>query len=219
MANTSLIDGVVLFNSLKNPKFKFESQTRREFTIDLIVSKKDAIAWNKRFKKQQAEIIDNQDFVAKFEMEVPFPEQDEQYKIKVKRPADYEEKDPTTLQKTGRILPIPDKYRPRVLQLVDPETRKCVDITFKDFGVGRGSKVTVQYEERDNGSFGTTARLSNVRVNELVKFETGNSFDQLGEVEEVMENPYAQKATPAPAANEGGATGGDQSQSEVEDLF
>jgi len=219
MANTSLIDGVVLFNALKNPKLKYESQTRREFTIDLIVSKKDAIAWNKRFKKQQAEIIDNQDFVTKYEMDVPFPEQDEQYKIKVKRPADYEEKDPATTQKTGRILPIPDKYRPRVLQLVNPETRKCVDITFKEFGVGRGSKVTVQFEERDNGAFGTTARLTNVRVNELVKYESGNSFDQLGEVDEVMENPYAQTHNPAPAASGSGATGGDPSQSDVDDLF
>lgn len=219
MANTSLIDGVVLFNALKNPKLKYESQTRREFTIDLIVSKKDAIAWNKRFKKQQAEIIDNQDFVTKYEMDVPFPDQEEQYKIKVKRPADYEEKDPATAQKTGRILPIPDKYRPRVLQLVNPETRKCVDITFKEFGVGRGSKVTVQFEERDNGAFGTTARLTNVRVNELIKYESGNSFDELGEVDEVMENPYAQKSTPAPAANPSEDGVGDPSKSDVEDLF
>lgn len=192
MANTSLIDGVVLFNSLKTPKYKFESQTRKEFTLDLVVSKKDALAWNKKFKKQQAEVIDNQDFVAKYEIEVPFPSQEEQYKIKLKRPADYEEKNREDNTKTGRILAIPDKYRPRVLLLVDETTRKCEDITFKEYGVGRGSKVTAQYEERDNGSFGITARLSNVRVNELVKYETGNSFDQLGEVDEVMENPYAQ---------------------------
>lgn len=215
MANTSLIDGVVLFNALKNPKLKYESQTRREYTIDLIVSKKDAIAWNKRFKKQQAEIIDNQDFITKFEMDLPFPEQEEQYKIKVKRPADYEEKDPTDqTKKTGRILSIPDKYRPRVLQLVNPETRKCVDITFKEFGVGRGSKVTVQYEERDNGAFGTTARLNNVRVNDLVKYESGNSFDELGEVDEVMENPYAQ-STPAPT----NPSAEPQGQTDADDLF
>lgn len=197
MAKTNTLSGIVVYNSLKSPKFKFESTTRKEYGIEVVVDKATARAWDKLFKKQSSKVVDNEDFVKAFGMELPFPEQDEQFIIKVKRPADYEEKDKTTNVKTGRILPIPDKYRPRLLLLTDPKTRKCVDITFKEYGLGRGSKVLVQYEERDSGSFGTTARLLNVRVDELVKYEFGNTFDELGSVDELAENPYADGGTQA----------------------
>lgn len=210
MAKTATVTGTVLYNALKAPKWKFESDTRKEFSVEVVVDKATARAWDKTFKKQPAKVIDNEEFVKTFGMDLPFPEQEDQYVIKLKRPADYEEKDKATDQKTGRILPIPDKYRPRILLLTDSTTRKCTDITFKEYGLGRGSVATVQYEERDSGKFGTTARLLNVRVDSLIKYEFGNSFDELGSVDELAENPYANSAPvgsdpakpPAPAASD-----------------
>lgn len=201
MANSKTLSGTVLYSALKAPKLKYESQTRREFTIEVAVDKATARAWDKTFKKQAAKVFDNKDFVETFGIDLPYPDQDEQFVVKIKRPADYEEKDKATNTPTGRILPVPEKWRPRVLHLVDPTTRKCVDITYKEFGVGRGSKATVQYEERDSGKFGTTARLMNVRIDELIKYETGNSFDELGQVDELAENPYENSREDAPAAS------------------
>lgn len=200
MAKSSTVQGIVLYSALKAPRDKYESTTRKEFTIEVVVDKTTARAWDKAFKKQPAKVIENADFLKTFGIDLPFPDQEDQYIVKLKRPADYEEKDKETDQKTGRILPIPDKYRPRVLLLTDPVTRKCVDITYKDFGVGRGSLATVQYEERDSGKFGTTARLMNVRIDDLIKYEFGNSFDELGSVDELAENPYKKDVTPAPSA-------------------
>ena len=197
MAKTATARGVLLYNSLKNPQFKFESDTRKEYGVEVVVDKATARAWDKTFKKQSSKPYDNEDFTKAFGIDLPFPDQDEQYVIKVKRPADYEEKDKETGTKTGRILPIPEKYRPRILLLTDPTTRKCTDITFKEYGLARGCEVLVQYEERDSGKFGTTARLMNVRVDKLIKYEFGNSFDDLGSVDELAENPYAKDSKPA----------------------
>lgn len=216
MAKTSTLTGTVLYNALKVPRYKYESQTRKEFSVEIAVDKATARAWDKQFKKQSSKVMDNEDFVKAFAIDLPFPDQDEQFIIKLRRPADYEEKDKETQVKTGRILAIPDKYRPRILQLVDPATRKCKDITFENFGVGRGSKVLVQYEERDSGSYGTTARLLNVRVDELVKYEFGNSFDELGQVDELAENPYADSK---PAASGGDPTEGSDDDSEKGGIF
>lgn len=202
MAKTATAKGVLLYNSLKNPKFKYESTTRKEYGIEIVVDKATARTWDKTFKKQGSKAVENADFVKTFGIEPPFPDQEDQYIIKIKRPADYEEKDKETNTPTGRILPIPDKYRPRILLLTDPTTRKCEDITFKDYGLGRGTEVLVQFEERDSGKFGTTARLMNVRVDKLIKYEFGNSFDELGSVEELAENPYKDKdSTPNTGAN------------------
>lgn len=220
MAKTETLSGVIVYNSLKSPKFKFESTTRKEFGVEIVVDKATARAWDKTFKKQSSKVVDNEDFVKQFGMDLPFPDQDEQFIIKVKRPADYEEKDKTTGNKTGRILPIPDKYRPRILLLTDPKTSRCTDITYKEYGVGRGSKALVQYELRDSGSFGTTARLMNIRIDELVKYEFGNTFDQLGSVDELAENPYADKGGEGEGAKPSqGAGAGDPSEDNEEDFF
>jgi hypothetical protein len=214
MAKTAMITGTTLYSSLKKPKKKYESE-RLEFSIEIAVSKAEARTWDKTFKKQPAKVMDNQDFVKIFGMDLPFPDQEDQYIIKLKRPADYEEKNKETNEKTGRVLPIPEKYRPRLLLLTDPVTRKCKDITYENYGLGRGSIVTAQYEERDSGKFGTTSRLMNVRVDNLIKYEFGNSFDELGSVDELAENPYAD----AEPNSQGGAAPKASEAESADDFF
>ena len=158
---------------IQQADFKYGSNTDKEYTVDCTVSKADAKAWNKAFPKQKAKEIDNEDYTKIFKIDPPFADQDEQYVIKLKKPAQF--------KKDGEVHPIPDQYRPRVFEKGDDG--KLVDIT-KDKLVANGSKGVASYEENTN-DYGTFARLKAIRVDDLVEYKKasgGQSFDELGEV-------------------------------------
>ena len=158
---------------IQQADFKYGSNTDKEYTVDCTVSKADAKAWNKTFPKQKAKEIDNEDYTKIFKIDPPFADQDEQYVIKLKKPAQF--------KKDGEVHPIPDQYRPRVFE--KGGDGKLVDIT-KDKLVANGSKGVASYEENTN-DYGTFARLKAIRVDELVEYKKasgGQSFDELGEV-------------------------------------
>lgn len=158
---------------IQQADFKYGSNTDKEFSVDCTVSKADAKAWNKAFPKQKAKEIDNDDYEKIFKIKPPFADQDEQFVIKLKKPAQY--------KKDGETHPIPDQYRPRVFEVGNDG--KLVDIT-KDKLVSNGSKGAVSYEENTN-DFGTFARLKAIRVDDLIEYKQaskGASYDELGEV-------------------------------------
>lgn len=158
---------------IQQADFKYGSNTDKEFSVDCTVSKADAKAWNKAFPKQKAKEIDNDDYEKIFKIKPPFVDQDEQFVIKLKKPAQY--------KKDGETHPIPDQYRPRVFEV--GSDGKLVDIT-KDKLVSNGSKGAVSYEENTN-DFGTFARLKAIRVDDLIEYKQaskGASYDELGEV-------------------------------------
>lgn len=158
---------------IQQADFKYGSNTEKEFTVDCTVSKADAKAWNKAYPKQKAKEIDNEDYKNIFKIDPPFANQDEQYVIKLKKPAQY--------KKDGETHLIPDQYRPRVFE--KGADGKLVDIT-KDKLVSNGSKGAVSYEENTN-DFGTFAKLKAIRVDELIEYKKaskGASYDELGEV-------------------------------------
>lgn len=158
---------------IQQPDFKYGSNTEKEFTVDCTVSKADAKAWNKQFPKQKAKEIDNDDYEKIFKIAPPFADQDEQFVIKLKKPAQY--------KKDGETHLVPDQYRPRVFE--KGEDGKLVDIT-KAKLVSNGSKGAVSYEENTN-DYGTFARLKAIRVDDLIEYKQaskGSSFDELGEV-------------------------------------
>lgn len=158
---------------IQQADFKYGSNTEKEYTVDCTVSKADAKAWNKAFPKQKAKEIDNEDYKTIFKIDPPFADQDEQFVIKLKKPAQY--------KKDGETHPVPDQYRPRVFE--KGADGKLVDIT-KDKLVSNGSKGVASYEENTN-DFGTFARLKAIRVDELIEYKKaggGSNFDELGEV-------------------------------------
>lgn len=158
---------------IQQADFKYGSNTDKEYTVDCTVSKADAKAWNKAFPKQKAKEIDNEDYTKIFKIDPPFADQDEQYVIKLKKPAQF--------KKDGETHPIPDQYRPRVFET--GADGKLVDIT-KEKLVANGSKGAASYEENTN-DYGTFARLKAIRVDYLVEYKKaagGQSFDELGEV-------------------------------------
>lgn len=164
-----------VFNYVKiqQADFKYGSDTDKEYSVDCTVSKADAKAWNKKYPKQKAKEIDNEDYTKIFKVDPPFPEQEEQYVIKLKKAAQY--------TKEGVTYPIPDQYRPRVFE--KGADGKLVDIT-KDKLVSNGSKGVASFEENVN-AYGTFAKLKAIRVDDLIEYKKASSaasYDELGEV-------------------------------------
>lgn len=167
MATMNAVFGYV---KLQQPDFKFGSTTEKEFTVDCIVEKADAKAWNKKYPKQKAKELDRADFEKIYKIDAPY-EGDEIYVIKMKKPAQYKD-----------LTPIPDALRPRVFE--KGVNGKLVDIT-KDKLVSNGSKGVVSYDEVSN-DFGTFAKLKAVRVDHLIEYKKAGgaaNYDELGEVE------------------------------------
>lgn len=161
---------VFCYTKIQQADFKYGSNTEKEYSVDCVVDKATAKAWNKKYPKQKAKEVDNEEFTNTFKIDPPF-EEDEQYVIKIRRPAQY--KDGT---------PIPDSQRPRVFEKKEDGT--LVDIT-KDKLVANGSRGAVSFEETPPNDFGVFARLKAIRVDELVEYKkakAGVDFSELGEV-------------------------------------
>jgi len=169
---TVLNNTTFAYMKIAAPVNKYQS-TDTEFTVDCIVSKADAKAWNKQFPKQKAKEVDNEEFIAKFKMELPFPEQDEQYVIKLKKPD----------IKNGKQLD--QRYRPRVFKAV--EGGEPEDITF-DVLVSNGSKGKASYTVRTN-DYGTFAQLDSVLVEDLIEYKSTASVGAAFGVKEVKPAP------------------------------
>ena len=164
------LNAVFAYAKVQQADFKYGSSTEKEYSVDCIVDKATAKAWNKEFQKQKAKEVDRDDFERIYKIAPPF-EGDELYVIKLKKAAQY--KDGT---------PIPDAVRPRVFEKA--ANGKLVDIT-KDKLVSNGSKGVASYDVRTN-DFGTFASLKAIRVDDLIEYKKaggGASFDELGEVE------------------------------------
>jgi len=123
-----------LYTKIQKPVLKYGSTTDSEWAVDCVISKAEAKKWKKTFPKNKVKEYDNDEFTEKFSIEVPFPEQDEQYVIKVKKDC-----------VKGEWV-TPEKYRPRVI--VEQENGERVDRTF-DVLVSNGSKGSVSYTVRE----------------------------------------------------------------------
>lgn len=155
----AIIDNVTFFyTKIQQPGKKYQSEDT-EYSVDCCVSKAQAKAWNKQFPKQKAKEFYNEEFLEKFKVEeVPFPDQDEQFVIKLKKAAVRDGKE------------TPEKYRPKVLV---PSSAGNIDITHTKL-VGNGSTGKASYVENSN-DFGTFAQLSAILVEKLVEYNSPNS--------------------------------------------
>jgi hypothetical protein len=148
-----------LYTKIQKPVLKYGSTTDTEWTVDCVVSKADSKKWKKEFPKNKVKEYDNAEFTEKFGIAVPFPDQDEQFVIKVKK--DCVKGDWVT----------PEKYRPRVVEAV--KGGENVDITFTKL-VSNGSKGKVSYTVREvkDEQF---PQLSAILVEELIEYVSSGS--------------------------------------------
>lgn len=161
-----LHDVVFCYTKLRDPVFKYQSKTEKEFTVDCVVDKATAKEWKKTFKKQPVKEFDNDEFEEIFKIAPPF-DNDEQYVIKLKAAAQY---------KDGKVKPA--KYLPSVLvpNTDDNSDAQFVDVT-DDVLVSNGSTGKVSFSITTN-DFGTFAQLGDILVENLIEYEEsgGSSF-------------------------------------------
>ena len=179
MANENkigFVEGVACFAKIAKPTKKYQSE-ELEFSIDVVVPKSFAKEWNKNFKKQPSKVVDTSDFEGIYKIKPPFADEDEQYIVKLKKPAAY--KDGTKLDK---------EYWPKILVQNEDEAVPIEDGVL----VANGSKVNVSYEITSN-DFGSFARLKNVLVTDLIKHyaSSGNTGSEFGlKVKQVPKNEF-----------------------------
>lgn len=164
----AIIENVTfLFTKIQNPVPAY-NKVDSEWSVDVVVSKKDAKQIKKDFPKTSLKEFDNDDFKEKFGIEPPFPNQEEQFILKFKK----------SHIKGGKETP--EKYRPRVIQQVGDER---VDITF-DKLVGNGSKGDISYRVKETDTYGNFVELQAILVKELVEYQSksGGVTDEFGPV-------------------------------------
>ena len=170
-AQNNTISAVFAYAKIQEPAFKYQSTTEKEFSIDLVVDKVTAKEFGKKFPKQRGKTVDTEDFEDIYKFPPPYPEQDTQYILKLKRPAQY---------KDGK--PLPESYWPKVMQ---KKGGKAVQIP-REVLVGNGSTGKVSYDVNEN-DFGTFAKLKNILVEDLKEYKKsgGSGADDFGlELEE-----------------------------------
>ena len=192
MATEILNNATFFYTCIQTPTKKYESDLT-EWKTSAVVDKKTAKEWNKKFKKQPAKELDNAEFVAKYKSELPFPDQEEQYIIKLSQ---------NTHNTDGKEM-----YQPKVYQ--DIGNNNVIDITKKKL-VGNGSKGKAAYGVVEN-KFGTFAKLNSICIFDLVEY--GGNANPFGNVVEdendatqreayKPENAKAAKPKPAPLAED-----------------
>jgi len=152
---SNIISGVFAYAKVAEPALKYQS-TDKEFSIDIIVDKATFKAFGKRFPKQKGKTVDNDDFKGIYKIELPYEDQDEQYVLKLKKPAQY---------KDGEALP--KEYWPAIL--IKNENNKAVPIK-NGVLIANGSKGKVSFDVTEN-DFGTFAKLKSVLVEKLIEYK------------------------------------------------
>jgi hypothetical protein len=196
-----------LYTNIQQPKNKYQSE-EKEWSVQVVVSKEEAKAWNKKFPKQKAKQFDNDEFTEKFDIDPPFKNQDEQFTIKLARGTAY---------KDGN--PIPEKYAPKVYLKIG--NGKVQDIT-KTKLVANGSTGKAAYDVVEN-SFGTFAKLNSICVENLIEYipagGSGSPFGTVVEDEMDAERQETFAASNAPAPKSGKPAAKKQPEPEAEEDF
>lgn len=170
------IQGTIVYSNLQNPVENF-NKDGYEYTVQLVVSEKVAKAFKRKFKKQAPREVPTSEFTEIFKCEVPFPDQEDQYIIKMKQATEYLDK------KTNKKVPITERMRIRALLNTGRKNSSgkpiLEDITDEKL-IGNGSVGVIMFREASN-KFGTFAQPQAIRVDELVEYSVG--YDELGEIE------------------------------------
>lgn len=163
---SNIISGVFAYAKVAEPALKYQS-TDKEFSIDVIVDKATFKTFGKRFQKQKGKTVENDDFKNIYKIDIPFEDQDEQYVLKLKKPAQY---------KDGEALP--KEYWPAIL--VKNSNNKAVPIK-SGVLIANGSKGKVSFDVAEN-DFGTFAKLKSILVEHLIEYKKagGNPADDFG---------------------------------------
>ena len=168
-----IIENVTLcFAKIAESGKKFESEDR-EYSVNVTVNKQTAKDFKKKFTKQPIKEFDNKDYEVKFGIKVPYPEQDEQFVIKLSK---------------GHIIngveSYNNKFRPQAYLVNQDSTLTCITTSRL---IANGSVADVAYRVTTN-KFGTFAHLEGVRITNLIEYrKSSNLLNPFGGVVSVIE--------------------------------
>lgn len=173
----AIIENVYFAYCKMNAPVTALNKNNLEVSVNCIVSEDDADAWTEACPNNAVKILKNDAFKEKYKMEPPFPESKKQYVLTVKK----------MTSKNG--VELPEKFRPRVFQMVDGEK---VDITFTKL-VSNGSRGKLAYSTYNaplpEGGTKVTAQLVAILVEDLIEYvPEGEGSD--GETVETAENVF-----------------------------
>lgn len=172
----AIIDNVYFaYCKIMNPVTAIKKENT-EVSVACIMSEDDSDNWAEACPNNPVKSFKNEAFKEKYAMEPPFPDQKKQFVVTVKK----------MISKAG--VDLPEKFRPRVFQMVDGEK---VDVTFEKY-VGNGSRGKLAYSTYSaptpEGSK-ITAQLVAILVEDLNEFiPEGDGSD--GETADTAENVF-----------------------------
>ncbi|MCP3921242.1 MAG: hypothetical protein GY714_01525 [Desulfobacterales bacterium] len=164
-------DVTFLYVNIQEPRNKYESEDK-EFSAQLVVDKKTAKAFKKKFPKNSCREYDTENFEEQFGIDPPFPDESEQYVIKLTVNDFHFRKvtDPQTGEVATKTLKLPydDFKRPKVFM---PATDGDVNDVTKTMLVGNGSKGHAAFWIMTHDKFGDFPKLHEICVTDLIVYE------------------------------------------------
>ena len=186
-----------MYTQIQNHTKKYKDDTDEDFIpnyeTQMVTDKATAKAFKAAFSKNEYKKYANAEFKERFKCDAPFPEQDEQYVIRVKQPA-YRGEDGKAANKFGEKVPYDDYKRPKVYLA-------CAG--------GLVSDITMD-KLVGNGSFGDAAfyvtsfktrkfpRLRGILVNDLVEYGTKVADTPFGDLLETPVTAPPKEHPPEP---------------------
>lgn len=172
-----LEDVVFLYVKLQTGATKYQSKDI-EYTVDLAVDKATSKEFKKAYPKNSCKEFDNADFKEKFKIDPPFPNQEEQFVIKLKAAAQLKADAPAANLVAGDMIPYEWNSRPKVFVPVEGGVE---DITLTVL-VANGSKGDAAFSVNSN-DFGTFPQLTGILVKDLIEYESsGGNNSAFGNV-------------------------------------
>lgn len=167
------IDNVYFFYTrIQEPTNKWESE-EKEWKTTVVVSQADLKDYTKKYPAVKYKMLPNDEFIEKYQVDPPFPDQPIQYILNFKQ---------NVLKADG--TPISESMVPKVI--LEDASGSVYDITNK-YLVGHGSKGKIFYVAFDT-KFGKFPKLHYIIVNKLVKFEREGGFNALAAAKELPDD-------------------------------
>lgn len=175
---TGKVEGVTFaYVKLQSGSTKYQSKDL-EYTVDIIVDKATAKEFKKAYPKNSVKDYDNAEFTSKFKIDPPYPNQDEQFVVKLKAAAQLKADAPAVNLVAGDLIPYEWNSRPKVFV---PAEGGVEDVTLNTL-VANGSKGDVAFTVNSN-DFGTFPQLAGILVKDLIEYEaSGGSASVFGNV-------------------------------------
>jgi len=165
-SNTLKLSGMLVYACLDKPVDCFDKDKGQEYKCGVVVDEDTADLFAEQFPKQAARKVKRSEFEGLYKCKPPAGDEKNLYVITLKKNSQITDKT------TGDKIPLPAKYRPRLLQR---KGTTLVDITNTE-KPANSSYGTVSYEAGET-RYGLIARLKNVLVTELVPYEKSNGSD------------------------------------------